>query len=196
MLIQHLCEGITDSEYLIHVGFSHTVHRWLPLPCYRWKWGPEGLSDLSRIPQLLQSASNPLSPHITQKPLPTENLLSSQWIGKFLLKQLPTSFCSVIYWVLAAATAKSLQSCPTLCNPRDGSPPGSPVPGILHTRTLEWVAISFSNAWKWSRSVLSDPQQPHGLQPSRLLCPWDFPGKSTGVGCHCLRWCQKQETDK
>ena len=87
-----------------------------------------------------------------------------------------------------AAAAKSLQSCPTLCDPRDSSPPGSPVPGILQARTLEWVAISFSDAWKWkwSRSVLSDPQRPHGLQPSRLLCPWDFPGKSTGVGCHCL----------
>ena len=46
----------------------------------------------------------------------------------------------------AAATAKSLQSCPTLCDPIDGSPPGSPVPGILQARTLEWVAISFSNA--------------------------------------------------
>ena len=47
---------------------------------------------------------------------------------------------------LAAAATKSLQSCPTLCDPRDGSPPGSPVPGILQARTLEWVAISFSNA--------------------------------------------------
>ena len=46
----------------------------------------------------------------------------------------------------AAAAAKSLQSCPTLCDPIDGSPPGSPVPGILQPRTLEWVAISFSNA--------------------------------------------------
>ena len=46
----------------------------------------------------------------------------------------------------AAAAAKLLQSCPTLCDPRDGSPPGSPVPGILQARTLEWVAISFSNA--------------------------------------------------
>ena len=45
--------------------------------------------------------------------------------------------------------AKSLQSCPTLCDPRDGNPPGSPIPGILQARTLEWVAISFSNAWKW-----------------------------------------------
>ena len=49
----------------------------------------------------------------------------------------------------AAAAAKSLQSCPTLCDPIDGSPPGSIVPGILQARTLEWVAISFSNAWKW-----------------------------------------------
>ena len=46
----------------------------------------------------------------------------------------------------AAAAAKSIQSCPTLCDPIDGSPPGSPVPGILQARTLEWVAISFSNA--------------------------------------------------
>ena len=50
---------------------------------------------------------------------------------------------------LSAAAAKSLQSCPTLCDPRDGSPPGSPVPGILQATTLEWVAISFSSAWKW-----------------------------------------------
>ena len=49
----------------------------------------------------------------------------------------------------AAAAAKLLQSSPTLCDPIDGSPPGSPVPGILQARTLEWVAISFSNAWKW-----------------------------------------------
>ena len=84
----------------------------------------------------------------------------------------------------AAAAAKS---CPILCNPIDGSPPGSPVPGILQARALEWVAISFSNSWKWkkwkwSRSVISDSLGPHGLQPNRLLRPLDFPGKSTGVG--------------
>ena len=60
----------------------------------------------------------------------------------------------------AAATAKLLQSCRTLRDPIDGSPPGSSVPGILQPRTLEWVAMSFSNAWKWrvkgSRSVLSN----------------------------------------
>ena len=54
-----------------------------------------------------------------------------------------------------AAAAKSLESYPTLCDPRDGSPPGSPVPGILQTRTLEWVAISFSNALKWKVKVKS-----------------------------------------
>ena len=66
----------------------------------------------------------------------------------------------------AAAAAKSLQSCPTLCNPIDGSSPGSPVPGILHARTLEWVVISFSNAWKWKVKVKS-------LSHVRLLVtPW------------------------
>ena len=64
------------------------------------------------------------------------------------------------------AAAKSLQSCPTLCNPIDGSPPGSPVPGILQARTLERVAISFSNAWQWKVTVKS-------LSRVRLLAtPW------------------------
>ena len=57
--------------------------------------------------------------------------------------------------IAAAAAAKSLQSCPTLCDPIDGSPPGSPLPGILQARPLEWVAISFSNAWKWKVKVKS-----------------------------------------
>ena len=59
------------------------------------------------------------------------------------------------YSVIAIAIAKSLQSCPTLCDPIDGSPPGFPVPGILQARTLEWVTISFSNAWKWKVKVKS-----------------------------------------
>ena len=65
---------------------------------------------------------------------------------------------SLSYSVLLATddhAAKSLQSCPTLCNPIDGSPPGSPVPGILQARTLETVAISFSNVWKWKVKVKS-----------------------------------------
>ena len=65
-----------------------------------------------------------------------------------------------------AAAAKSLQSCPALCDPIDGSPPSSPVPGILQARTLEWVAISFSNASKWKVKVKS-------LSRVRLLAtPW------------------------
>ena len=58
-------------------------------------------------------------------------------------------------WRKTAAAAKSLQSCLTLCDPIDGSPLGSSVPGILQARTLEWVAISFSNAWKWKVKVKS-----------------------------------------
>ena len=66
----------------------------------------------------------------------------------------------------AAAVAKWHQWCPTLCDPIDGSPPGSPIPGILQARTLEWVAISFSNAWKWRvkvKSLSCLTQRPHGL---------------------------------
>ena len=64
-------------------------------------------------------------------------------------------YCQVIPLFIPAPAAKSLQSCPTLCDPIDGSPPGSAVPGILQARTLEWVAISFSNAWKWKVKVKS-----------------------------------------
>ena len=77
-------------------------------------------------------------------------------------------------YISAAAAAKLLQLCPTLCDPIDGSPPGSLVPGILQARTLEWVAISFSSAWKWKvkgKSLVSHSSWPHGLQPTRLFCP-------------------------
>ena len=68
--------------------------------------------------------------------------------------------------VPSAAAARSLQSCLTLCDPIDGSPPGPPVPGILQARTLEWVAISFSNAWKWKVRVKSLSHV------RRLATPW------------------------
>ena len=71
-----------------------------------------------------------------------------------------------ITWVYIYIHPKSLQSCPTLCDPIDGSLPGFPVPGILQARTLEWVAISFSKAWKWKVKVKS-------LSRIRLLAtPW------------------------
>ena len=83
--------------------------------------------------------------------------------------------------------AKSLQSCPTLCNPRDSSPPGSPGPGILQARTrvcchflLQWMKVKVKLLSRVG--LLATPW----TAPTRLLCPWVFPGKSSGVGCHCL----------
>ena len=83
-----------------------------------------------------------------------------------------------------AAAAKSLQLCRTLCDPIDGSPPGSAIPGILQARTLEWVAISFSSSWKWKVKSLS--------RVRLLATPWTaayqappsmlFSRQSTGVG--------------
>ena len=135
---------------------------------------------------------------------PTLNLKNTSLIYTFILKgfsSLPLKvqgvevLSSLLNLCSQAAAAKSLQSCPTLRNPTDSSPPGFPVPGILQARTLEWVAISFSNAWKWKVKVKSLNHvrlyRPHGLQPTRLLHPWDFPGKSTGVGCHCLLHCSQ-----
>ena len=62
------------------------------------------------------------------------------------------------------------------------------------SRQEHWSGLPFpspmheSEKWKWSRSVMSNSSRPHGLQPTRPLCAWDFPGKSAGVGCHCLLW--------
>ena len=86
--------------------------------------------------------------------------------------------------------SESLQWCLTFCDSMDCSPPSCSVHGILQARTLEWVAISFPSAWKWKVKAKSLSCvwlfATHGLQPTRLLRPWDFPDKSTGVGCHRL----------
>ena len=94
------------------------------------------------------------------------------------------------YGIFCAATAaKSLQLCPTLCDPIDGSPPGSSIPGILQARILEWVAIS-SPVMKVKSEIKVAQLCPTHSDPmdrsTRLLHPWDFPGKSTGVGCELL----------
>ena len=89
----------------------------------------------------------------------------------------------------AAAAAKSLQSCPTLCDPRDGSPPGFPFSGILQARTrvdchflLQCMKVKSESEVAQSCSTLSDPTD---CSPPGSSRPWDFPGKSTGVGYHC-----------
>ena len=91
---------------------------------------------------------------------------------------------------VAAAAAKSLQSCQTVCDPTDGSPPGSLSPwdspgkntGVGCHFLLQCMKVKSESEIAQSCPTL----RPHGLQPTRLLRPWDFPGKSTGVGCHCL----------
>ena len=85
----------------------------------------------------------------------------------------------------ATTTTKSLRSCPTLCNPIDGSPPGSPVPWILQAKILGWVAISFSSMCAKLLHLYLTLQR-YRPQAARLLCPWVSPGKNTGVGFHFL----------
>ena len=86
-----------------------------------------------------------------RKPLLSVSLGERKW----LLVVFCFSVFGFFFIFRTAAAAKSLQSCLTLCDPIDGNPPGSPIPGILQAKTLEWVAISFSNAWKWKVKVKS-----------------------------------------
>ena len=96
---------------------------------------------------------------------------------KDVLSIMQQSVYKTLSTILArAAAAKSLQSCPTLCDPRDGSPPGSPVPGILQARTLEWVAIAFSNAWKWKVKSESEGAQSCPTLSDAMDC--SLPGSS------------------
>ena len=89
----------------------------------------------------VQAACQPRQPH------------TSISVKKYQRVSLPMGVIPMGVLIDRAAAAKSLQSCPTLCDPIDGSPPGSPIPGILQARTMEWVAISFSNASKWKVKV-------------------------------------------
>ena len=99
----------------------------------------------ARAPEGLESYSNTRSVYSLPTPYFLDDYSFILILEHFLLSSV-LQFCN-------AAAAKSLQSCLTLCDPIDGSLPGSPVPGIFQARTLEWVAISFSNAWKWKVKV-------------------------------------------
>ena len=101
---------------------------------------------------------SPRSPEFWESSAPAPSLvllLNKTWANSILCRGPRQAGRFPLRVAAATAAAKSLQSCPTLCDPIDGSPPGSPVPGILQARTLEWVAISFSNAWKWEVKVKS-----------------------------------------
>ena len=98
-----------------------------------------------------------------------------------------------LFLYAAATAAKSLQSCPLCATPLTAAHQAPPSLGF--SRQEHWSGLPFpspmqeSEKWKWSHSVVSDSSRPRGLQPTRLLCPWNFPGKSAGVGCHCLLQC-------
>ena len=94
-------------------------------------------------------------------------------------------------WSSTGAAAAAAKSRLTLCDPIDSSPPGSPIPGILQGRTVEWVAISFSSEWKWKVKVKSLScvlllSNPMDCSPPGSSIHGIFPGNSTRVGCHCL----------
>ena len=141
--------------------------------------------------------------HIPRKAdeVPTTNLLSEERTCGVTNGQMEESQnISLQRWVprdspllYAVTAAKSLQSCPTLYDPIDGSPPGFPVPGILQARTLEWVAISFSNAWKWKVKVksLSRVQLPATPWTAAYQAPpsMGFSRQEHWSGCHCLLRC-------
>jgi len=140
----------------------------------------------------------------TRLPRPWDSLGKNTGVGCHFLLQ-----CMKV-----KSESEVAQSCPTFRDPMDCSPPGPSVHGIFQARVLEWCVArtsepkgldlrcnsrnqsskkSDSSKWMYlvlllrlSRFSQSDSVRPHGLQPTRLLRPWDFPGKSTGVGCHCL----------
>ena len=96
------------------------------------------------------------------------------FINQALLLLLLSRFSRV--WLCATPETAAHQAPSSLGFSRQEHWSGLPFPSPIHE----------NEKWKWSRSVVSESSPPHGLQPTRLLCPWDFPGKSTGVGCHCF----------
>ena len=134
-------EGINCVCFIKHTYHIHTAWHTLCLKLYA-EWENEspqtGIALLSLICSMMKSL-----------------LLVLNWscLTHQIIQVL--RFSLIFMGNRGSAAAKSLQSCPTLCNPIDSSPPGSAVPGILQVRTLEWVAISFSSAWKWRVKVKS-----------------------------------------
>ena len=134
MNLSKLWELMKDREAVLHSMKSQRVrHDWATEQQEKYSFDPEGITET--IPLMATTQINPSTQFYVLDEI-------KKWHGCSL------TTVETLYSA-AAAAAKSLQLCPTLCNPINGSPPGSPIPGILLARTLEWVAISFSNAWKW-----------------------------------------------
>ena len=115
----------------------------------------------------------------------------NQWIQSIIIIRRWVQYCMKDCLLLLLLLSHF--SCVRLCaTPETAAHQALPSLGFF--RQEHWSGLPFpspmceNEKWKWSRSVVSDSSRPHGLQPTRLLCPWDFPGKSTGVGCHCLLW--------
>ena len=132
-----IVHGVAKSRKRLSVLTNFLYDVLVGSPCC-----PRDSQDSSTIPQFKSINSLALSflygPTLTYMTT-GKTLTLTRWT--FVGKVMP-----LLFNMLSAAAAKSLQSCPTLCDPTDGSPPGSPIPGILQARALEWVAMSFSNA--------------------------------------------------
>ena len=163
------------SVWYLVVSFI-ALTRWTPFDAFDRSWclhlpgSPTNYAICSAGPlswlDLVCWLLSLLSPQCIWLWLSVERMLGLLIPGRLHGRWVPEMRFCVSFLVTTAATAKSLQSCPTLCDPIAGSPPGCPVPGILQARTLEWAAISFSNAWKWKVKAKS-------LSHVRLLAtPW------------------------
>ena len=126
---------------------------WCVLPFIPWEQNHCHVNKQKLVCRVMRDKL-PGSPHYL-----ADCSLINRPLSEAILDQSIPSWPVTEFWNMTAAVAaaKSLQSCPTLCDPIDDSPPGSSVPGILQARTLEWVAISFSNAWMHAKSLQSCP---------------------------------------
>ena len=126
-------------------------------------------AELPSPPLALNVVMLPNKAHLTSHSRMNHSrwVITSLWLSRSWISFLYSSSVYSCHFFIsfASVAAKLLQLCLTLCDPVDGSPPGSPIPGILQARTLEWVVISFSNAWKWNVKVKS-------LSARLLATPW------------------------
>ena len=168
-LYLHFSKKIVDIQFIIRGSVQfRLVAQSCPTLCNPMNRSTPGLPVDHQLPEFTQTyvhrvrdaiqPSHPLSSPSPPAPNPSQHHSLLQWVNsshevaKVLEFQLYHHCFQRNPWF---AAAKSPQTCPTLCDPRDSSPPGSPVPGILQARTLEWVAISLSNAWTWKVKVKS-----------------------------------------